>query len=174
MNNYKNILLINSNNFNEFNNYENMIIISNNELEINLNEKQKIIICENFNSEINKFNFNYYFDFIEIFSENYKELYVFILSIRRFCNENTILKINSNLIKNIHNAFFDKIYPSSENNLFKFFNEYINNFINIKYPTVVTAMYYIRKDENNQIYQERPIEKYIEWGKSYLLLDFDF
>jgi hypothetical protein len=171
MNNYKNILLINSNNYNDFLDYDNIIIIINNNSEINTNKNKKIIISENFNSEINKFNFNNYFDYIEISSENYKDLYIFILSIRRFCNENTIIKINSNLIKNINNTFFDKL-SYIDNNSFKFYSEYINNFINTKYPTIITAMYYIRKDENNQLYNERPIEKYIEWGKSYLLLDF--
>lgn len=171
MNNYKNILLINSNNITEFIDYDNLIFLSNINIEIKLKENQKIIICDNFNTEINKLIIDYYFDYIEIKSESYRELYIFILSIRRFCNENTIIKINSNLIKNIHNTFFDKLILN-ENNIFKFNSNYIKDYINIKFPTLVTAMFYIRKIEYDDTYQERSIEKYIEWGKSYLLLDF--
>jgi hypothetical protein len=171
MNNSKNILLINSNKFNINENYDNIIIISNNNPEINLNEKIKIIINENINSEINKLSLNYNFDYIEITSESYRELYIFILSIRRFCNDNTLIKINSNLIKNICNAFNNKIYVYSENNIFKFNSDYINNFINTKKPTIITAIFNLRKEENNTNYVERTIEKYIDWGKSYLLIN---
>lgn len=168
MEKYNSILLIN---IEDFYNYpkEKTIVIKNN---INTENIDFNIIVGDIIIEINKLK-NIYFDYIEIDSNNYKELYILIYSLRRLINNNTIIKINNcEYINNVLSAHFDKIELIQNNPIIiKYNDNYINNYKNIKKPTIVTGFFYIRRFENEKDWEERSVEKFIEWGKNYKYID---